>query len=86
MSHASKNGIQVGFQVYLEDGGEEIGAVRDLAQHRAEIIVYVENGGEFPVPLAAVKAVHYQKVILDLAQLPADLRAAIGHAHEAETL
>ncbi|HTA19468.1 MAG TPA: hypothetical protein VK989_09260 [Polyangia bacterium] len=85
MSNASKSEIQVGFQVFLKDGGEEVGAVRDLAGHRPEIVVYVENAGEFTVPVAAIKAVHYQKVILDQAHLPEDMRRALHSAHAAET-
>jgi hypothetical protein len=85
MSNALKSEIQVGFQVFLKDGGEEVGAVRDLAGHRPEILVYVENGGEFTVPVAAIKAVHFQKVILDQAHLPEDMRVALRRAHAAET-
>ncbi len=85
MSSALKGQIEVGFQVFLKDGGEEIGAVRDLAGHRPEIVVYVENAGEFIVPVAAIKAVHYQKVIVDQAHLPEDMRRALRGAHDAET-
>ncbi|HEX4406704.1 MAG TPA: hypothetical protein VH560_17820 [Polyangia bacterium] len=82
---ALKGQIAVGFQVFLKDGGEEVGAVRDLAGHRPEIVVYVENAGEFTVPVAAIKAVHYQKVILDQSHLPEDMRRALRGAHAAET-
>jgi hypothetical protein len=85
MSKASKQNIEVGFQVFLADGGEEVGAVRDLCGGRPEILVYVENAGDFPVPLDVIKAVHYQKVILDSGRLPSDLRRAVGAAHTAET-
>ena len=47
-------------------------------------MIYVENAGEFVVPLAAVEAVHSQKVILSCGKLERRLRAAIGHAHDAE--
>ena len=86
MSNAIKNEIKVGYQVFLEDGGDEIGAVRDLAGHHPEIVVYVENAGDFTVPLSAVKAVHFQKVIVDVAHLPEAMRAVLGKAHAAETL
>lgn len=77
--------IEIGFQVFVRDGGEECGAVREVAPGgRPVIVVYVENAGDFIVPLTAVRAVHSQKVILDLEQLDAALRAAIGHAHDAE--
>ena len=47
-------------------------------------MIYVENSGEYTVPLAAVAAVHPQKVLLNVAKLDKRLRAAIGHAHDAE--
>ena len=56
--------------------------VREVS--RDGVVVYVENAGEFRVPLGAVKAVHSQKVIFDCAKLDARLRRAIGHAHDAE--
>jgi hypothetical protein len=77
--------IEIGYQVYVKDGGEEFGAVRDVAPGgKPAIVVYVENAGDFMVPLTSVKAVHSGKVILDVDQLDPKLRAAIGHAHDAE--
>ena len=31
-----KSQIEVGFQVFVKDGGAEVGAVRDLCGHRPE--------------------------------------------------
>ena len=78
----ASNKIEIGFQVFTEDGGEEVGAVRGVDADG--LVVYVENGGDFRVPLAAVEAVHSQKVILTCRKLSPDLRRAIGHAHDAE--
>ena len=77
--------IEVGFQTFLSDGGEEFGAVRAIRPggHDA-LLVYVENAGEFEVPLDAVEAVHSEKVILTCAKLDRRLRQAIGHAHDSE--
>jgi hypothetical protein len=86
MSSINKTEIKVGYQVFLKDGGDEVGAVRDLSLDRPEIVVYVENGGEFKVPLSAIHAVHFQKVILDPGHLPEDMRVALRRAHDAETL
>jgi len=47
-------------------------------------VIYVENAGDFVVPLSAVEAVHSQKVILNCGKLDRRLRQAIGHAHNAE--
>jgi hypothetical protein len=77
-------GVNVGDQVYLEDGGEEIGAVRDVYEERRELLVYVENAGEFTISWDAVRATHSQKVLLDPARLDAKLKEAIQHAHDAE--
>jgi len=77
--------IEPDYQVFVSDGGDEIGAVRFVAPYgRPEIVIYVENAGEFVVPLSAVTSVHSQKVILDSGQLEARLRNAIGHAHDRE--
>jgi hypothetical protein len=77
--------IEVGYQAFVSDGGEVFGAVRQVAPHgRPELVIYVENAGDFVVPLDAVEAVHSQKVILTCDKLGQDLRQAIGHAHDAE--
>ena len=49
-----------------------------------ELVIYVENAGDFVVPISAVEAVHSQKVILDCGKLERRLRQAIGHAHDVE--
>ena len=46
--------IEIGFQAYVSDGGEEFGAVRAIGDHRGELIIYVENAGDFAVPFDAV--------------------------------
>jgi hypothetical protein len=77
--------IEVGYQAFVSDGGEEFGAVRAVSPHgRDELVIYVENAGDFHVPLSAVEAVHSQKVIFSCAKLDRRLRQAIGHAHDAE--
>ncbi|MGR6035446.1 MAG: hypothetical protein ACU4EQ_01680 [Candidatus Nitrosoglobus sp.] len=79
--------IKEGFMVFVSDGDEGIGSVRQVMPNgRSELIIYVENSGDFFVPLAAVKAVHFGKVILNCDLLDLRLRAAIGHAHDAENL
>jgi hypothetical protein len=77
--------IEVGYQVFTRDGGEEVGAVRQVVPHdRPEIVVYIENTGDFVIPLEAVTAVHSQKVIVDLAKLDPRVQVAINRAHDAE--
>jgi hypothetical protein len=77
--------IEVGFQTFVSDGGDEFGAVRVVTPGgRPELVIYVENAGDFTVPLAAVESVHSEKVIFNCAKLDHRLRRAIGHAHDAE--
>jgi hypothetical protein len=77
--------VKVGFQVFIEEGGEECGAVRDVTpEGRSEIIVYIENAGDFVVPAGAIRSVHDGKVVLDPTGLDQDLLQAIAHAHERE--
>jgi hypothetical protein len=81
----SLRAIDVGSQTYLEEDGEEFGAVREIApEGRPEIVVYVENGGEFTVPADAVRSAHDGKVVLDRARLGRDLLDAVEHAHDRE--
>jgi hypothetical protein len=80
-----KEKIEVGFQTFVSDGGEEFGAIREVAPGgRPEVVIYVENAGEFTVPIDAVQSVHSEKVIFDCSKLDIRLRRAIGHAHDAE--
>jgi hypothetical protein len=77
--------IEVGFQVFASDGGDVFGAVRDVAPGgRPEIVVYVENSGDFSIPLLAVQSVHSQKVVVDAVKLDPRVRAAIQKAHASE--
>jgi hypothetical protein len=50
----------------------------------AELVVYVENAGDFNVALGAVKAVHSQKVVVGCDKLDYGLRKTTGHAHDSE--
>jgi hypothetical protein len=77
-----REAIEVGYQTFVSDGGEEFGAIREVSSKA--VVVYVENAGEFQVPLEAVSAVHSKKVIFDCRKLDQSLRLAIGHAHDAE--
>jgi hypothetical protein len=58
--------VRQGFEVFIHDGDKAIGAVRQFSPHgRRELVIYIENAGDFVVPLGAVKAVHSHKVILN---------------------
>ena len=77
--------VGLGYQVFVSDGGEEVGAVRSVRPNgRPELLIYVENAGDFTVPFTAIEAVHAQKVVLSCKRLSPELLQAIGHAHDAE--
>lgn len=74
--------VQVGDQVYIEEGGTMFGAVRGVQRHGLHI--YVENAGDFDVRADAIRAVHDGKVLLAESKLGPALRTAISRAHTAE--
>ncbi|HEY2069977.1 MAG TPA: hypothetical protein VGG48_10520 [Rhizomicrobium sp.] len=74
--------IEEGNDVFLHDGSKAVGAVREV--HAQQIVVYVENAGDFTVPMSAVKEVDSGKVVLDRAKLEPRMREAIANEHRAE--
>ncbi|MBI3677783.1 MAG: hypothetical protein HY243_14335 [Proteobacteria bacterium] len=74
--------IQEGFDVFLHDGAHAFGAVRHVSPH--QISVYIENAGDFTVPMSAVQEVHDEKVILNSRRIDEALKAAIARAHRGE--
>jgi hypothetical protein len=76
-------GVAVGDQVFLDGNNEEIGAVRQVMPD--QVIVYVENAGDFIVRGPHVKAAHPGKLVLDPNQAEPELLAAARAAHERET-
>ena len=77
--------IEEGFEVFVADGDKPFGAVRLVRPHgRAELLVYVENAGEFVIALSAVDNDLLRVDGVDGDKLDPKLRRAIGHAHDAE--
>ena len=74
--------IEPGFMAFTAEGHEGIGAVRQVGD--TSLIIYVENSGEFEVPMSAVKAVHDQKVVLTPQLLDKAVLEAVRHAHDRE--
>lgn len=68
--------------VFFTEGGDGVGAVRDVTDDA--LTVYVENFGEFHVPRKAIKAVHDGKVVLDREQVGEKLLRAVAHARDRE--
>ena len=76
--------ITQGSMVFITDGADGIGAVREIRRGLPELLVYIENAGDFVIPMSAVKDVHSGKVVLDFDRLDLRLRNAIRHARDAE--
>ena len=77
--------ISEGFMVFVSDGEEGIGSVRQVEpEGRPELVIYIQNAGDFVLPLTAIRDVHSDKVILDNDRLEPPLRDALSHARDAE--
>ena len=74
--------IEIGYEAFVADGGERVGAVRRVFPDA--VVVYVENAGDFRIPREAIDDVHFNKIILNCGKLEPRLRQAIGHEHDAE--
>ena len=74
--------ISVGDHVFLGQGAEEVGAVRQVA--RDHLVVYIENAGDFIVKGDQVTGAHAGKVILDPEMVAPELIAAARKAHDGE--
>lgn len=76
--------LQEGQMVFVTDGELGVGAVREVRQASDEFVVNIQNGGDFVLPLSAVKDIHSGKVILAVDRLPEQVRQALRHPHDAE--
>ncbi len=74
--------VEVGDMVFIVEGQEGIGAVREV--RKGDFVLYVENAGEFEIPEAAIVRLHDRKVIVNPARLSRSLLDAVGHAHDSE--
>jgi hypothetical protein len=77
--------IEIGYPVFLGDGADAFGAVRDIVPDgRPVLVVNVEGAGDLEVPLDAVVKVASKKVILDYAMLDEQVHRAIQHTLDVE--
>jgi len=74
--------IRKDLPAFLHDGDVAIGAVGGMKD--GDLIVYIENAGDFTLPRKAVQDVHFDKVILDGRKLEQKIHAAIRRAHASE--
>jgi hypothetical protein len=75
--------IEVGQMVFVADGSVGVGAVRETRD--GEVVVNIENAGDFVLPLDAVRDVHSGKVVLDIDRLAPEVVEALRHVHDAES-
>ncbi|PPU07624.1 hypothetical protein [Xanthomonas arboricola] len=76
--------IEIGQMVFVRDGEVGVGAIREVRKDGAELVISIENGGDFVLPATVVRDVHSGKVMLDVEQLPEDVRHALRHPHDNE--
>lgn len=74
--------VQVGQMVFVADGEMGVGGVREV--RGSEMVVNIQNAGDFVLPLDAVRDVHEGKVVLDLGKLDGKVVDALRHVHDAE--
>lgn len=74
--------VEVGDMVFIAEGQEGIGAVREIRDDG--FVLFVENAGEFEIPGAAIVRVHDSKVMINPKRLSRRLLDAVGHAHDRE--
>jgi len=75
--------IEPGFRVFLGEGMDGAGAVREVRD--GEVVLNIENAGDFTLPMSVVRDVHDDKVILDFDALPTRVREALHHLHDNES-
>jgi hypothetical protein len=77
--------VEVGFPVFLVDGGDAFGAVRIVGVGgRPDLRVHVEGSGEHVIPYEAIEKVASKKVIVSWGRLGAEVQRAIAHALDLE--
>jgi hypothetical protein len=77
--------IELGYQCFLSDGGEMFGAVREVVPGgRPELVVNIENAGDFRLPLSAVEKVVEKRVVMRWADLEERVQEAIRHTLDRE--
>jgi hypothetical protein len=71
--------IEAGDDVFVDDDEHIVGHVRRA--NVREVIVFVEDRGDFTLPRDTVVAAGNNRVILKCSKLPLKMRAVVGHLH-----
>ena len=75
--------IDIDWEVFAREGEPAFGAVREI--HPDHLIVWIENRGDTRIDAEHVASAHDGKIIVAVDGMPAELREAIGRAHDAES-
>jgi hypothetical protein len=75
--------IHFGDHVYVAGDGRPVGAVRDRPDE-GSVVVYIENAGDFLVPLEAIESAAFGRLVLRRSRLGAALARAVAHAADVE--
>ena len=73
--------IEQDFPVFTSDGEVAVGSVSDVRRGLPDLLIYIENAGEFLVPKSSVAAVHSGKVIVNLERLGLHIRVRDAFAN-----
>jgi hypothetical protein len=73
--------IEAGDDVFVDDAENIVGHVRRAGAR--EIVVFVEDKGDFTLPRDVVASAASNRVVVRCAMLPVKMRAVIGHLHGA---
>ncbi|PPV06403.1 hypothetical protein XBLMG947_2371 [Xanthomonas bromi] len=76
--------LEIGQMVFLRDGEVDVGAIREIRNDGTELVIHIENGGDFVLPASVVRDVHSGKVMLEVDQRPDEVRNAFRHPHDSE--
>jgi hypothetical protein len=77
--------IEVGWAVFLGDGADAFGAVREVAPGGQPVLtVNIEGAGDVHVPLSAVEKVVQKRVVVSFDGLGPAVQAAIKHTLDRE--
>lgn len=71
--------IEAGDDVFVDDDEHIVGHVRRA--NLRELIVFVEDRGDFTLPRDVVVTAGNDRVVLKCDKLPLKMRAVIGHLH-----
>lgn len=71
--------IEAGDDVFVDDDEFIIGHVRRV--NLREVVIFVEDRGDFTLPRDEVTAAGNNRVVVRCAKLPLKMRAVIGHLH-----